>query len=418
MRASLAVTYLCALALVSTGDEPAADERLVWQSAFAPLSAKDANHSLAVILITNDDAAETIKPAKDDDVQEVADLWCKLNFEWSFRKAIRTRADLAEHCHLQFLPAGTAKTLTGGSSRNQPARAIVAVCDVNYRLLSLSVGVPEADEVLTIIEDAQQVQSMINLHEPDQAKLAIADRSMTRLARIWRDALKEMLATIDVGNDDEANETAESSDPSNSLLGRIGVTFEEVYLVDVRLRFGMTKSSDHTRLVLLEQHQETRRPWCESMIPFVAGTDFAETWIPLTEAVWHADVVVSDVDSEELLSWWDLQIKSDPVVLAIQPPLLARQRSWPPVEVGGVADKRGLGWQDLQKLLLELPYQNIDAKQLAALIRERDLAPVDIVSPTRARYLLYEPNKRAAWAIREGDIPGKHIGRVKRMMKK
>ena len=44
-----------------------------------------------------------------------------------------------------------------------------------------------------------------------------------------------------------------------------------------------------------------------------------------------------------------------------------RQQTWPPINVGGIADKRGLGWQDLQNLLLEIPYRNIGARVMEKL---------------------------------------------------
>jgi hypothetical protein len=417
MRAALALTFWCAfLALATTGDQPVADDTLDWQTAFSPLSAKNTERSLAVILITIDEAIEspTEEGAKLD-----AKLWCRLLFERMYRRSLQARRDLADHCNLQFLPAGVSKSLTAGKPRSRPARAIVAICDAKYRLLSLTVGVPEADEFLTIIEDAQQVRSFLELQGREKGKIAaaIAERSMKRLTRLWRGALKEMLAAVDVGKDDAAEPAAESSELLISLLSRIAISFEEVYSVDVKLRFGLTEVTDRRRLVVLEQHPETRRPWCESMMPFVAGSDFTETWIPLTEAVWHTDVVTHDVDIQELLRWWDTHSQSDTVAVAIEPPLLARQRPWPAVDVGGVADRRGLGWQDLQKLLLEVPFRNIDASELTALIRARDLAPVDITVPTRARYLAYEPGNRKPWAIREGDVPGKHISRLQRTMK-
>ena len=418
MRGLLALTFLYALAVHAIGDEPAGDEGLHWQPTFGAVSASEP-FSLVVMLITNDDGFATRPTGKGKRGELNVSPWCTPIFGHAYRTALQTRPDLKDRCFLQFLPAGVPTLLTGGNPRNKPERAIVAICDGNYRLLSMVVGVPDADEFLTMIEDAQQVHSMLTLYQQDKAKMTaeIADRSMSRITRLWRDGLKEMLATMDVGNADAQGD----SDTGQNLiatLGRIALTFQEVYLTDVRLRFGLSDAADRTRLIVLEQHPEARRPWCEAMMPFVAGTDFLSTWKSLTEAVWHVTPVMHDANADELLAWWDTQVENDPMVLAIEPPLLMRQRPWPPVEVGGVAERRGLGWQDLQKLLLELPYRNVDTEQLAVLIRDRELQPIDVQLPTRTRYLFFEPNQKAPLAIREGDIPAKPIGRIKRMMKK
>ncbi len=412
MRALLALTFLCATALTSAGDEPAVDETLSWQPPFTAVSASEP-FSLVVMLITNDDAFAAIKPPAKEGGQPQVTQWCRPNLQHAYRKALAARPDLKDRCFLQYLPAGTPQQLTGGHDRNQPERAIVAICNGNYQLLSLVVGVPDSDELLTMIEDAQQVQAFIELYEGEIGKITggIADRSMKRMTRLWRNALKEILAAMNA--DDRSGQAF-----LTTTLGRIALTFQEVYLTDVRLRFGLTDAADRIRLVVLEQHLEARRPWCEAMMPFVAGTDFTKTWKPLTEAVWQVAPVVHDADADELLAWWDTQVENDSLVLALDPPLLLRQQPWPPVDLGGIADKRGLGWQDLQKLLLELPYRTVDGEQLATLVRDRGLPPLDIELPTRARYLFFEANKRAPLVIREGDIPGKPIGRVKRMINK
>ncbi len=419
MRAFLALTFLVAIAFHATGDEPASDEALPWQPPFAAVSASEP-FSMVVMLITNDDAFGLLKAKEAAEVDVVGQVppWCQIVFERSYRKALGTRPDLKGRCFLQYLPAGMPQSLTGGSPRNQPSRAIIAICDGNYQLLSLGVGVPDSDELLTMIEDAQQVHSMIQLHRNQKARISgeIADRSMTRITRLWRDALKAMLATMDVGVG-EADD-GDLDEGMIATLGRIALSFQEVYLTDVRTRFGLSQAADKIRLTVLEQHPEARQPWCESMMPFIAGTDFLKTWKPLTEAVWHVTPVSHRASADELLAWWDTQVESEHLVLALQSPLLMRQSPWPPVDVGSVAASRGLGWQDLQKLFLEMPYRNVDTEQLAVLVRDRDLQPLDIQLPTRARYLFFEPQKRAPFVIREGDIPAKPIGRIKRAVKK
>lgn len=415
MRAIIALSFLCA-ALGSPAADPAGENAITWQTSFSPVSPSEP-FSMTVVLITSDDAFDAITQPKEDGRPLKVSPWCKRALEDAYRRTLRMRPDLKDRCVVQFLPAGPPGELTGRKPRSQPSRAIVAICDGNYRLLAMTVGVPDADEMLTMVEDAQQAHSILVLNEENKTQLrdAVAERSMTRLARLWREPLKQMLAAIEVGKNDGDKEPIEQL---NARLGRIAASFEEVYLADVKYRFGLSEAADRTRLVILEQHPQTRAPWCEAMMPFVVGSKLVNTWIPLTEAVWQSDVIVSQRDHDDLIAWWDTQIKSDPVVLAITPPLLSRQQPWPPVDVGNVADKRGRGWKDLQQLLVSMPYRNVDSTEITQLIRERQLAPIDVELPTRARYLLYEPNKKAAWVIREGDIPGKHIGRINRAIKK
>lgn len=416
MRRILFLICVSSYALVVCGEDPGKEQPFVWHPPFGAVSASQP-FSLVVTLITNDSVFDV--GGGDADRGKTPPPWCQAVFQRSYLKLMQKRPDLKDRCFVQFLPVGTPRLVTGGNSRNQPQRAFVAICDGDYRLLSLLVGVPSEDELLTMIEDAQEVHSMLELNKADKMKTQseIADRSSKRMTRLWQDALKEMLVAINAGN---ANPGGGGDSNANALLptlGRIAMSFEEVYLSDVRLRFGLTDFADRTRLVILEQHAEARRPWCEAMMPFVAGTDFTTTWKPLIETVWYAAPVRADADADDLLAWWDTQSKDEQLVLSIEPPLLVRQTPWPPVDVGSVAEKKGLGWRDLQKLVLEFPYRNVDTEQLAVLIRDRGLQPLDLHLPTRTRYLFFEPGKKTPFAIREGDIPGKPIGRLRRAKK-
>lgn len=191
-------------------------------------------------------------------------------------------------------------------------------------------------------------------------------------------------------------------------------TYQPHYLADVNLRFGLNETADQTRLVILEQHPEARRPWAAASIPFLAGEDFLTLWKPLCESLWGFQPIMIDAEDAELLQWWDSLSDTEPVVFSLQPPLLSGRTPWPPVTATGKTARRGLGWKDVQELVVQLPFRNIDAQQLFTLIHSRELKPVDIQLPTTARYLLFEPGKKAAWVAREGDPPGRFVGRLKR----
>jgi hypothetical protein len=107
-------------------------------------------------------------------------------------------------------------------------------------------------------------------------------------------------------------------------------------------------------------------------------------------------------------------VDAEAVVLSLKPPLLARGERWPPVTIADKTNRRAAGWNDVHELVVQFPYRTIDAQQLFTLIDSRQLTPVDIQLPTTARYLLFEPGKKTAWVARQGDPPGRFMGRLKR----
>lgn len=420
MRVLLAITILYSVACCARGDEGLSDapDPIPWQNPFETISASKADESLVLILITNEDpfvaserAKKTKKQVRADQGTSNPPVWCANVLALSYRKAIEQRGDLRERLTLQSIAAGLPKELTGGDSRNAPARAVLALCDGNYRLLAFMVGVPDVDDLLTLIEDGEDVVAIgqLDSEHPQQIVHKIAQRSSERMSRLWRGSLEEMAVAMQSDEDG----VAESKELLNARLRLLSETFEPTYLADVRLRFGLTESTDQTRLIVLEQHPETRRPWCESMIPFIAGSDFLETWGVLVESIWGHQPISHDAEAEDLLSWFDLQTNTDSVVLSLQPPLHLQRLPWPPItEKGG--RKRGVGWQDVHALAVEHPFRSVDAQQLAVLIRARDLNAVDIHRPSMARYLFLEPKRKRAIVVREADPPGRFAGILKR----
>ncbi len=303
MRASLAIALFFAVASCARSDEPAAeetstDETVAWQEPFEAISASKASDSLVLILITNEDPfltqehndrlnknrkRQSLTAAKK--ANHNPPVWCSDVLAFSYRKALDRRVDLRGRLKLQSIAAGLPKELTGGTDRNTPARAVLALCDGNYRLLGLTVGVPDTDDLLTLIEDGEDIAGIRELHAEQPAEIVklIAERSSERLSRLWRGALEETVLAMEGDRSDDDTDRDESFEGRMRLLSE---TFEPVYLADVRLRFGLTDATDQTRLVILEQHPEARRPWCESMIPFIADRDFLLVWQELVESIW------------------------------------------------------------------------------------------------------------------------------------
>ncbi len=419
MRVLLAASILLSMAIVVRADDGKAEaedaDAIVWSKVFSSISAADKDE-FVFVLITNDDPY-LVREA--DANQLAAKLWCAPVLSRSVRNARLRRPDLRDRITVQALPVGMPANLSGGRPRNQPARAIVALCDGDYRLLAFSVGVPDTAGVLTLIEDAEEVQAIQRAEQQSGEKVvaAIAERSADRVSRLWRGGLEEMLAVLGVDKvDDDADVPGAIAQKQMGRLTLLAETYSPIYLADVKLRFALSEAADRDRLLVLEQHPEARRPWCEAMIPFLAGSDFLTLWSPLCESLWGFQPVRPDVQQKELLDWWDSQIKTDSVVLSLQPPLLARGDPWPPV-IEGRSARRGLGWNDVQKLVVELPYRTVDAQQLAVLIESRNLGAVDIQMPTRARYLFFEPRKKSPLVVREGEPPGKFAGVLKRAIR-
>ncbi len=418
---------------------------VVWETAFTPVTSGQADDHLVLMLISNDaqvgeqqvvarEKNSKDKPGKAAKVpgrlakdqlaknQSRQSIWCKADFEFSYQRVLAKRADLADGCSVQSVAAGMPKHLTGEKDRNQPRRCLVAVCDGHYRLLSFCVGTPGPDELLTLIEDAQEVVSLIKLSGNNQTAITtpVAQRSVKRLTRLWQYSLKEVLTTIDVGASDDENE-AEKFD-ALSVYSRLASTFQDVYFADVKLRFGLTEASDRTRLAVLEQHSQTRQPWCDSMMPFLANADFVQLWRPLTRTLWHHDpVTLAKDESSELVDWYDSIDKTKTIVLDLQP---SNSRNRPVLKIAAKDAKpkratraKGIDWEDLQTLVAKFPSKNVDTQQLSGLVCLRGITGVDLFSPSQARYLVIKPNDKSAWAIRQGESPVKSYGRLKRLVK-
>lgn len=425
MRAALAIAAIISLSSFPKcfvrADQPTSEQPISWQQPFEAISASKAKDALVLVVITNEDPfliQESAQAAKERDADGQATgqppIWCANYLGATYRKALERRPDLRERLILQSIAAGMPKELTGGQARNTPARAVVALCDGEYRLLSLTIGVPDVDDLITLIEDGEEVATIQHLYTDDVQGMVktIAQRSNGRLSRLWQGALQVTLAMMR----GELRPGEGEADIQPFLVERMRLLadqFEPTYLADVKLRFGLIEESDRTRLVLLEQHPEARRPWCEAMIPFVAGYEMEDFWRGLVESVWGHQPITSDFAAKELLDWYDLQSKTGAVVLALRSSLRADLDPWPPVADPTV--RRGTNWQEVHALALEQPYREVDPQQLATLMHQRELGVVDIERPSTARYLLLDPKKRAPLVVRQSDPPGRFAGVLKRL---
>lgn len=437
MRAALNVAYAIALISFATSMAQAADDQsdeqpIPWQNSFEAISTSRADEALVLMVITNEDpfaarerAAKSKAADADPDAKKVGleqagvkiiprpPIWCASVLETAYRKAVSQRPDLRERLTLQSVVAGLPKELTGGKPRNHPSRAVVALCDGQYRLLALAVGIPDTTELLTLIEDGEEVATIRQLNSDStlDAVKAISERSSGRLSRLWKSSLSATLASMQ-GELREGEARADDPLYFQGLMRSLGDAFAPTYLADVQLRFGLVEATDKTRLVILEQHPEARRPWCEAMIPFAAGCEMPEIWRELVESVWGHQPIAADADVQDLLDWYDLQTESEVVVLSLRSRLNSSLDSWPPP--AGKFKRRGVSWQDAHALALERPFREVDPQQFATLIQQRELDPVDIEQPSTLRYVLFDPNRKAPLVFRESDPPGRFAGTLKR----
>lgn len=400
---------------------------LNWQPSFSTISASKADNALVLLVITNadpflkqDDAPENEpnapanQAAPDQNKTPLAtpDIWCATTLTDACRHLIQARPDLEDRLQLQSVSAGIPLQLSDGVPQNRPERAIVLVCDGNYRMLAIRIGVPDNEDLITLVEDAEDVRAIRELN-PDNPKRVVEEvtlRNEKRLSRLWKTATTELLKEMDGSLDVDTDPNFKKA--SNGRVHRICSALEPTYLADVELRFGLSDAADRTRLVVLEQHTEPRLPWCESATPLLVGVDVSIRWRELVESLWGHVATAPGDDHRQLLEWYDTNLKSGAVVFMLQPPIHRRHFPWPPVTAPGT--RRGITWQQVHDLALEHSFRQVDAGELAALIRDRDLRPVDIMTPSIARYLMISPGSDMMNVVREQDPPGRFASQLKR----
>ncbi|QDT07680.1 hypothetical protein K227x_61080 [Rubripirellula lacrimiformis] len=444
MRQCICLIVLFGVAVVSgstaTGlsadDALVADDAIHWGDPLGPISATEADDKLVLLLITNDEPIrvdDAVDVADGDDQRAAVDApngvygWCTDVFADAFRELRHRRPDLRSKLMLQWLPAGLPRELTGGKVSNGTARAVVLLCDGHYRLASFLVGVPDADDLLTLIEDGQEFQRLRSLDTQGRQRVVanLAGRSSQRMDRLWRQVLEESVVAMDGAADDrggvkdrgigelEPDFSYESFDQvATQRMLVLNERFGDMYLADVRLRFGLTEASDVERLVTLEQHIQTRRPWCEAMIPFIAGIQVDQQWPTLVELIWGHPAIRGDFDASELVQQIKTLGKDETFVFSIQPPTALRNIPWPPIsdDTSGA----GAGWQRVQELATKTRYREVDWQQLAAAIRGGDLTPIDVRGNSLLRYVILPAGKTKPLPVFQNSPPGRVVGLLKR----
>ena len=420
MRVFLAVAVCLAFGSGASADEKRPDPpaALTWSRAFSANSGRNSDRSLVLIYITDDAPFDRARRrAGGSDLEPVETegprIWCRDEAERTIRRLLADRPQLASRIELQSLAAGMPTCLTGGKPAGQPSRVITLVCDPTYRLLAFSVGVPNPEELITLIEDGEDVLTTVQFKEGSRAAVveALAERNEPRLNRQWRQIFAETKLAFLAPMAGEAK-NPDSEEQHVGLMRLLYQRYQPVYAADVGVRFGLTDNQDGVRLLSLEQHCQVRRPWCDSILPFLADRDLRQLWKPLCESVWGFRPIAGNEADADLLAWWDANTAS-PIVLSVKPPAVVDQTEWPPTPIGD-ANKQILGWDDVQELVVKCRYRTVNSQQLALLIRERQLAEIHLSQPSMTRYLFFGPRSTKPRVIRETDPPGRFVGLLKR----
>ncbi|MDA9859296.1 hypothetical protein N9D23_14350 [Rubripirellula sp.] len=395
---------------------------LKWAEPFGAISSAVDDSQMVLLVVTDDDpfqskAAPRSQPKSDtkqvevERVIEEPPVWCGRLIAKAFGKALKVRPDLSDKLSLQALSAGLPPELTGGVSSTQPSRAIVFLCDTRYRLLAFCVGVPDVDQLMTMIEDAQDVNQSLSL-DPELTHHdlvhALVDRNQPRLDRLWRNTLHEVTLAFDAKPGQPIR--VMDLDPTVERVLELDAMLKSAYEIDVRLRFGLNDANDRRRLVILEQHPQARLSWCEVLTPFIASFNLIDHWRGLVESVWGFPPITADADINDLQTWVTEQLPSNPVVLVIRPTHQAASLPWPPA----TNDRRGKAWQKVHEQALTHPYRKVDYQQLASLLHLRQLRPIDVLASSPIRYIMLDRNASTSATIRENDPPGRFASMLNR----
>lgn len=397
---------------------PPEESALNWQAPFTVLSTVNPDSKLVLILVTNDDAfykhpAGANQPVAAQPPGVAQQGWCAAEFHHTCQQVLQLRPDLKDKISFQSIFAGTPSELSGGQPHTSPKRVVCFLCNKHYKLLALSIGIPNADDLLTLIEDAQEVKILAGLNgsNTDQMSEAIVQRSKKRLGRLWNMKLQEMVEANEQG-DALIRAGAVAPAPTVLPVQKLISALQPTYNYDAQTRFGLSTGPDARRLVILEQHSETRYSWCQTIIPFIAGMDVQLNWHLFVELLWQQCAVTAGGDQTDFLRWFDEQKKLGPFVMAVEPPSHVQHLPWPPTVVP--KNRRGTSWHTTHEAATKFSFRTINTEQLTALVRERDLRPITFFSPSMVRYLFVSPDNRLPHIIRENDPPARFMGLLRR----
>ncbi|TWU04642.1 hypothetical protein Pla52nx_000904 [Stieleria varia] len=392
------------------------------------LPSETGEHALILLLLTDDaNQEQTLEPAWKS-------AWCGLAIEDTVAKLLKRRPDLKDRFVIQHARLGLTTELIGGLAPPPGRRVLLVMLDREHRLLGFTLGVPELETLHALVEDAEEVSQQISLStrqgsenvlpmDPATALTELLmDRANSRLNRSWQTALASAKQTLKnpFGAEPEPIEDEDNAKPGEQSFKRKHLSdvvsfFRPVYQIDLTLRFGPSVTAEPVRQIQVEQHTETAQLFCDSLLPFLAGADMNALFVDFASVMWSQPVVTKESDTEDWGTWWMEQPEGEMVVITIVPDLGMQKKALLADSATATLKGRGIGWTELQKLLeQDGSFQSISISGLATLLRDQNLAPIQLTVPSFARYLVFKDKTAEPVVIREGDLPAKHFTRIKR----
>lgn len=398
-----------------------------WSAPLGDTAKATADDALVVVLVTNDVTAD-LAPSKNRSATRVM-CWCERSFRRSAAKIPPGYVDPSAPIQFQHWAIGLPPIITGGIASGDVGRAIVFATDGQYRILAMSVGVPEGDDLTRLIEDAEDTRLLMRRHSTDPNELIqqLADRTRGRLNRIWQIALDQQLTALGEGGNDPIKDVIDETERYTASIklqiGTIAGKLQGVYLKDAQMRFGLTDATDLDRLVILEQHAATRGPWATVMLTFLVGGDVRLLATDLAEIVWDRWVMPVETPGDQakqataLVDWVSQHGDGLPFAFRVSSPLMSERAQSQRAEVADVARRRGLGWQDLDDAINAGPTRQVTVGELAGWLSHTNGRPLDLQRPSRVRVLFFRSAKDSPYPIREGSPPGRAITMIRQVQK-
>lgn len=422
-------TIVCGVVLASAFDMgmpicTAAD--FSWTTSLDEPASATADEALVVVLVTNDVYAEPVKTSKGRSISREP-CWCERSLRRSAAKIPAGYWNPSAPIQFQHWPMGLPPIITGGTASGEAGRAIMFVTDGRYRILAMSVGVPEGDDLTRLIEDAEDSRLLLRRHSTDPNELIrqLADRTRGRLNRLWQIELDRHLAALGEGDSepilDVVDETERYTAGLKLQIGAIAGKLQAVYLKDAQMRFGLTDATDLDRLIILEQHATTRAPWVTIMLPFLVGGDLRLLSTDLVEIVWDRWVMPVETPGKKkkeaaaLADWVSQHGDRLSFAFRIVPPLMSERSQTQLVD--DVARRRGSGWQDLDDAVNAGPTRQVTVGELAGWLTQTNGKPVDLQRPSRVRILFFRSAKDSPYPIRDGSAPGRATTMIRQVQK-
>ncbi len=313
----------------------------------------------------------------DDFLTDDSPSWCFRSLD----KAVAACRHARSHSELtvKFIAAGSPGILTKDLPKTAPRRAICFICNANNQINAFCVGVPTASQLLTLVEDAEELSIIASIDSPKQAKdletehdsavvTAIRERVATRTLRHYR----PLLASIHQG---------QSLTIAADLL-------QPALLKDIGERFLLTEPIEYQRLVGVQQHAEACRYWCDAMMPCVVGKPVDEVWPLIAAIVWSGQPWRVEVGIEPLTKWYDETIASGPVILTIDTEklFLDQVTKRPSREVDSVqaAERQARKLSDLKTEINGIEHRTVDLAELATILAHRRDAANDLLISSTA----------------------------------